>query len=162
VAEVRLSKFAIRRVSTELASDFIARVMDEVLFDAYTIASSGPYATGRLAASLRRDGPRSEGFRVVGRVFSNLPYANSVHEGARVHDIFPKAAPKVYRFGYRGRPQLKFFWRRAGHIVFLPHIPGAAGRIGRSHPGISNPKHFLTIPLQAAARRHNMRTDFIA
>lgn len=160
MARVRISRFAVRRVSQRLTADFLDRVLDEILLEAYAIARSGPYATGRLAESLHKVGPRASALRVTGEIRTNLSYANSVHDGAKVHNIFPKAAPQVYRFGSRKRPQLKFFWRRVGRVVYLPHIPGTASRIGRSHPGIKTGKHFLTIPLEAAARRHNMRTDF--
>lgn len=161
MATVRLSKFAMRRTSTRAASDLIDRVLSEVLFDAQAITARGPYTTGRLAQSLRREGPRAVGFRVEGSVGSPLPYAPIVHEGAKVHAIFPKSATGVYRFGSRTRPQLKFFWRRIGKVVYLPHIPGAPSRIGRSHPG-QRGKKFLTIPLERAGRRFNLRvrTDF--
>lgn len=157
MAEVRLSRFAIRRKSRRVATEIVDRVLDEVLFEAFIIARSGQYATGRLAQSLHKVGPRPVGLRVEGSVRSDLNYAASVHNGAEIHQIFPRAAPHVYRFGSRRRPQLKFFWRRVGRVVFLPHIPGARSRIGRSHPGIAHGKHFLTIPLRDAARRHNLR-----
>ena len=66
MATVRLSKFAIRRVSGRATMNLIDRVLDEVLFEAYIIARSGPYATGRLAQSLKKVGPRQAGFRVEG------------------------------------------------------------------------------------------------
>ena len=160
MATVRLSKFAIRRVSGRATMNLIDRVLDEVLFEAYIIARSGPYATGRLAQSLKKVGPRQAGFRVEGSVATDAPYASAVHDGAKVHNIFPKAATHVYRFGSRTRPQLKFFWRRAGRVVYLPHIPGSAARIGRSHPGIARGKHFLNDPLREVSRRYNLRVTY--
>jgi hypothetical protein len=154
---VRLSKFAMRRVSTQAAADLIDRTLAEVLFEAYIIVATGPYTTGRLAQSLRRDGPHITGTRVEGSVGSPLEYSAFVHNGTQVHAIFPRGAAGFYRFGSRARPQLKFFWHRRGKVVYLPHIPGAPSRIGRSHPGIANPKRFLTDPLKRIGRRNRMR-----
>jgi hypothetical protein len=156
MAEVRLSKFAMRKRATQEAMNILGRVLAEVYFDAYQITSTGPYATGKLAQSLRIEGPNPIGFRVEGSVGSPLPYANSVHSGAKVHPIFPKSAVGLYRFGDRGRPQLKFFWKRIGKVVYLPPIPGARSRIGRSHPGQKG-KRFLTDPLERVGRRYNLR-----
>jgi hypothetical protein len=160
MATVRLSKVALRSVSGRLTADLIDRVLDEILFEAYVIARAGPYATGRLAQSLKKTGPRRIGFRVEGSVGTDLPYANAVHDGAKVHAIFPKGAVGIYRFGSRQRPQLKFFWKRVGKTVFFPHIPGAPSRLGRSHPGIAKGKHFLTDPLREVARRYNLRVTY--
>lgn len=158
MATVRLSKFAMRRVAQDRAADLIDRALTEVLYEAYAIASAGPYATGRLAQSLKKRGPVKTRFGVEGSVGTDLSYANAVHDGAAIHYIFPKAAPGVFRFGDRRRPQLKFFWRRIGKVVYLPHIPGSPARFGRSHPG-QRGKHFLTIPLEIVGRRYNLRVN---
>lgn len=137
--------------------------MYEVAFGAYVKLLQGQYSTGRLATSIQRIGPVITGDEIHGRVGSTLSYAASVHDGAQVHNIFPKSAVGVFRFGARGRPQLRFFWRRVGKVVYLPHIPGAPSRIGRSHPGIRVGKKYLTEPLRNAARRHNMHYNtFVA
>jgi hypothetical protein len=157
VARVRLSKFAMRRVATDRAADLIGRALREAHLEAYAIARSGTYATGRLAESLTIRGPEKRGWKVEGSLGTELGYANAVHDGAKIHYIFPKAAPGYFRFGARTRPQLKFFWRRVGRVVYMPHIPAAPSRIGRSHPGIAHGKHFLTIPLEIVGRRYNLR-----
>lgn len=146
----------IRAHSLEVAKRLVRQVLYETEFGAKIIASGGPYSVGNLADSIHSDGPNVSGISVSGRVGSNLNYAKSVHDGAKVHWIFPKAAKGVIRFGNRRRPQLKFFWRRAGRVVYLPHIPGSPGRIGHSHPGVKA-KHYLTEPLRNAARRHGFR-----
>lgn len=147
----------IKVTSVEAGKRLVTQVMYEVAFEAHAICLQGEYATGRLAASIQQVGPIVTGDEIRGRVGSDLPYASAQHDGAKVHPIFPKSARGVYRFGARGRPQLRFFWRKVGKRVLLPHIPGAPSRIGLSHPGVRHAKKFLTEPLRNAARRHNMR-----
>jgi hypothetical protein len=144
-------------VGTEDARKFLAMVMREMLAMSRTIASEGEYSTGILAAHTQMDGPRIEGTRVRGTIYNSLNYALSVEKGAKRHDIFPKAAAHTYRFGTRKRPQLKFFWHRAGRIAYFPQIPGSPGTIGRSHPGIRHPKKFLSTPLLVVGVRHNLQ-----
>lgn len=153
---VILYKALITAHSIEVAKRLVRQVLYETEFGAKAIARGGPYSVGNLADSIRSDGPHVVPGAVNGTVGSNLSYAKSVHDGAKVHWIFPKAAKGVIRFGSRRRPQLRFFWRRAGRVVYLPHIPGSPGRIGHSHPGVKG-KHFLTEPLRNAARRHGFR-----
>lgn len=143
--------------SIEIASRKLRRVIDEVHDGTTLAASRGPYATGRLASSIYKEGPVPLGQSVVGRVGSRLSYAAAVEHGAKIHDIFPRGAPHVYRFGRgAGPPQLKFFWRKAGRIVYMPQIPGSPSKIGISHPGQKG-KGFLIKPLARAAIRHRMR-----
>lgn len=156
MATVRINNLEVRRVTVFFGRRLANRVMNEVQEGARAIVSRGPYVTGRLASSIEKQGPFVSGSTVTGRVGTTLDYALAVHNGAEVHDIFPTAARQFYRFGDRSRPQLKFFWRRIGKVVYLPHIPGAPSRIGRSHPGQKG-KFFLTRPLAEAAIRHNMR-----
>lgn len=157
MARVRINTAQARVVSIEAGVRLVGRVLLEVESEAKLITSHGPYATGRLATSIRHEGPNVVGDRVLGRVGSDLPYAASVHGGAGVHPIFPKGARGVYRFGrFTGRPKLRFFWRKVGQMVFLPQVPGSRAKIGRSHPGQAG-KHYLTEPLRDAARRHQMR-----
>jgi hypothetical protein len=157
MARVSIHKFAIRATSVRKARRVIAEVMREVETEAKLIVSHGPYSTGALAASIHGDGPHVSGVRISGSVGSDLPYAASVHDGAEIHPIFPKGMRGVYRFGrFAGRPQLRFFWRKRGRIVFMPQVPGSRAKIGRSHPG-QRGKKFLTDPMKSAARRHGMR-----
>lgn len=134
----------------------VRMVMDDVAFGAHAMLLGGPYSVGNLAASIQRDGPHVFPGRVTGTVGSKLKYARAVHDGAKVHWIFPKRSVGVVRFGSRKAPQLRFFWRKRGKIVYLPHIPGSAGKIGRSHPGQPG-KHYLTEPLRRSARLHGFR-----
>lgn len=156
MARVVLNHAIIRATSIKEAFDLVNQVMYEVSFAAHAQLSSGPYTTGNLAASIRRDGPHIGPGRITGSVGSNLPYASAVHDGAKIHWIFPKGARGVVRFGNRKRPQLHFFWRKRGKFVYLPHIPGSPSKIGRSHPGQSG-KHYLTEPLRRSARIHGFR-----
>lgn len=140
----------------ELAAKLVTQVMYEVAAGAFAKTIRGPYTTGNLALSIKREGPVHTPLGVSGRVGSDLPYARVAHDGAKVHWIFPKGSQGVVRFGSRRRPMLRFFWRRAGRVVFLPHVPGSPSKVGRSHPGQPG-KKYLTEPLRDAARRHGMR-----
>ena len=157
MATVRINHARARVVSVEAGVKLITQVLYEIEFEAKIMAAGGPYSSGNLSASINREGPNVRGTTITGRVYSPLPYAASVHDGAEIHAIFPKGAQGFYRFGSKLRPQLRFYWRRAGKVVFFPHIPGSAGTIGRSHPGIKSGKKYLTEPLRNAARRHRMR-----
>lgn len=156
MARVVLNQAIIRATSIREAFELVNQVMYEVSFAAHAKLLSGPYTTSTLAASIKRDGPHIEAARITGSVGSDLPYAASVHDGAKVHWIFPKGAEGVIRFGSRKRPQLHFFWRKRGKFVFLPHIPGSPTKIGKSHPGQAG-KHYLTEPLRRSARIHGFR-----
>lgn len=156
MATVRINRAVIRALSIREAFEQVNQVMYEVEFGAHAMTLAGPYSVGNLAASIKRDGPHIGPGRVTGSVGSNLPYAASVHNGSKVHWIFPKAERGVIRFGSRRRPQLKFFWRKKGKVVYFPHIPGSPTKIGRSHPGQPG-KHYLTEPLRRSARLHGFR-----
>jgi hypothetical protein len=131
------------------------QLLYEVEFQA-KIRANGPYSSGNLSESIVTEGPINIPDGVTGRVGSRLPYASSVESGAKVHPIFPKAMKGVYRFGSPRRPQLKFFWRRVGRTVMVPHIPISPRTIGRSHPGQKG-KGYLRESLHDVARRHRMR-----
>lgn len=136
-----------------MAARFLRKVIDDVHDGATRGAFGGPYSTGKLSASIYREGPRILGFRVTGEVGSKLSYASSVERGAEIHDIFPIGMPHVYRFGDRRPRQLKFTWR--GRVVYTPHVPMAPSTIGRSHPGQTG-KHFLLKAMIRAAAKHRM------
>lgn len=139
----------------------VRKVMLEVEVAAKVMASEGPYSKGRLAESIHADGPHIRGLIVTATVGSKLDYALAVHNGAKIHPIFPKGM-RMYRFGpgSRRRPQLHFFWRRAGKSVFFPQIPGGRSTIGRSHPGQKG-KRYLSIPLEAAGLRNRFKVFIV-
>ena len=157
MAVVRINHAYARRASIEAATRLITQVLYEIEFEAKAMATGGPYSSGNLADNIDHEGPIVTGTTVRGSVGSDLPYAASVHDGAEIHPIFPKGLTGVYRFGSRRRPQLKFFWRKAGRVVYLPQIPGSPSKLGISHPGIKSGKKYLTEPLRNAAHRHQMR-----
>jgi hypothetical protein len=146
----------IRATSQREAMATVRQAMYEVAFEARARLLSGPYTTGTLADSIEQNGPVATPGRVFGSVGSNLPYAQVVHDGSPIHQIFPKSAKGIYRFGSRKRPQLRFFWRKRGRVVYLPHIPGSLAKIGRSHPGMAG-KKYLSEPLRRIGRRHGFR-----
>lgn len=69
------------------------------------------YATGELAANIRTKGP------TIGRrgpeveIISDTDHSVYVHDGTLPHTIKPRLAP-----------QLIFFWRKAGRIVFKDSV----------------------------------------
>jgi hypothetical protein len=146
----------LRRETIRETRHFVNQVLTEIEVQSKIIAGHGPYTTGHLAASIRTTGPTTTGFVVHGQVGTRVRYAKVVESGARVHNIFPKRAPKVYRFGRSRRPTLKFFWRKAGRTVFPNQIPMGPGTVGISHPGQKG-KGFLIRPLRDAAVRHRMQ-----
>jgi hypothetical protein len=156
MATVRLNRAEIRVETMAMALRLARQFLYEVEFEAKIIAARGTYASGALATSIFTDGPHVIGDRVTGRVGTELPYAASVHSGAKVHAIFPKGSVGVWRPGDRHRPQLKFFWRKRGRTAYFPHIPGGPATVGRSHPGQKG-KEFISEPMRDAARRHSMR-----
>jgi hypothetical protein len=138
-----------------LSARRLRRVIDDVQDTARIYASHGTYSkTKALSTSIQSVGPILTGLGVTGKVFSNLPYAASVEGGAKVHTIFPKGMPHIFRFGSRKPRQLKFVWR--GRTVYTPHVPMAASTIGRSHPGQSG-KHYLRRAAIRAALKWNMK-----
>jgi hypothetical protein len=158
MARVIINHAHARAHSIEVGIRLVTQVMYEVEFEAKIMSAGGTYSTGNLSESIERVGPRVIGTKVQGYVGSSLPYAASVHDGAAIHPIFPKGSAHFYRFGRRtGRPQLRFYWRKAGRVVFMPQIPGAITTVGRSHPGIKRGKKYLSEPLVHAAARHQMR-----
>ena len=155
-AKVRINVPRAYEVAGMDAMQFMEKVLQEMRAAAVAIASRGPYTTGHLASSIELQGPKIYGTEVRGAIGSRLSYALLAHDGAKIHEIFPKNAPHVYRFGSMKRPQLKFYWRKAGRVVFFPHIPGAPTRIGLSHPGMAG-KKYLEIPLVLVGRRHGFK-----
>jgi len=152
--KVRLHRAEIYVGSHQAAQRLMRQLLYEVEFLA-KIRARGPYSANILSTSIRSESHNVPS-GVTGRVGSSLPYASSVEGGAKVHPIFPKALKGVYRFGEHRRPQLKFFWRKAGRVVLVPHIPISPHTIGRSHPG-QKAKRYLESSLRDVAHRHRMR-----
>jgi hypothetical protein len=157
MARVNIFRLAATKSGQEAGVKLVRKAMLEVEVGAKVLAAGGTYSTGRLSESIHSDGPHIRGLIVTASVGSKLDYALLVHNGAKIHPIFPKGMHR-YRFGAgsRRRPQLHFFWRRAGRSAFFPQIPGARSTIGRSHPGQKG-KHYLSIPLRIVGRRYRFR-----
>jgi hypothetical protein len=146
---------AILRVETmAMATKLGEKVLTELQLGAKENATGGPYSRGALAASIYKHGPIAAGTTVTGTVGSRLDYANIVEVGAKIHDIFPKGAPHVYRFGRHRRPMLRFVWR--GKLVYMHQIPGSPTKIGLSHPG-QRGKHYIAKALVGVAARNGFR-----
>lgn len=97
--------------------------------------SKGPYSGAHggmsIADSLSMVTARSTG-QVAARVFSVLPIADVVEGGASAHKIEPHRPPWA----------LKFFWLKAGGVVFFDHV---------NHPGMQG-KRFLRRALIEVAK----------
>lgn len=151
---VRVFQIPLYDQSIRMARKYAARILVEVEAQAKVNAAIGEYSKGHLAKSVYKSGPMTVARTVHGSVGSRLTYAAAVEKGARIHNIFPKGAPHIYRFGRKRRPMLKFLWR--GHFVYMNQIPGGPGTVGRSHPG-QRGKHWLARAIVSVARRHNLR-----
>lgn len=160
MARVRMYKAALQATSRDEALRLVDRLLNDVTLASKVIAGSGSYATGRLADSIDKDGPRITGNIITGSVGSDLPYADTAHDGAPIHAIFPKKMRGVYRFGSRKAPQLKFYWRRVGRVVYFPQIPASVNTLGRSHPGYKG-KKYLTEPLKVFGRAQGFRVTTV-
>jgi hypothetical protein len=154
MADVKIYQIQLRLQSVRMARRVANRVLTEAQVAAKINAAVGEYSKGNLARSIYKSGPLVEGSTVRGSIGSRLSYAASVERGAPVHNIFPKGAPHVYRFGRKRRPMLKFTWR--GRTVFMNQIPGGPGTVGRSHPG-QRGKHYLARALVEVALRNRLR-----
>jgi hypothetical protein len=139
-----------------IATREVEQLIYEVHFGATMRVLHGPYTTGNLASQMYRRGPFVTANRVSGRVGNSASYARIVHDGAKIHEIYPKGVPHVPNFSRRGRPMLKFFWRRAGKVVYFAQVPGSPSTVGRSHPGQPG-KHYLTKALVDVAERRGAR-----
>lgn len=130
-----------RRVHDEslgTAYKLVNEITRNVLAEAKVRTLIGPYTTGFLSASLRRQITiRRGGKEVRGRVGSPLWYAKSVHDGAKPHKIRPLLP------GY----PLKFYWRKVGRTVRFASV---------NHPG-QRGQFFLTGPLVSEAARKGLR-----
>lgn len=158
MARVVMYRLALNEASTDEAKRLVNDVLDGTVLaaKAMTAPGTGPYTTGNLSRTIHKEGPHVTGRLVTGSVVATAPHAEIAHEGPGVHNIFPKDAPHLWRFGSRRRPQLKFFWRRAGRVVYAPHIPMSPRYIGISHPGYKG-KKYLSIPLRTMARIFGFR-----
>lgn len=154
ITRVRVHEAQTRIDANRIGYNKMRKITRYVHMHARAGAAGGRYSRSQaLAASITAVGPIIVGSRVVSFIGSTLPYAASVERGARIHDIFPKGAPHVFRFGDRHRPQLRFIWH--GRLVFTPHVPMSPTTVFRSHPGQKG-KRFLRKALMEAAVRFNM------
>jgi hypothetical protein len=161
MATVRVYQVQLRLQSVRMARRVADRVLTEAQNEARANALIGQYSKGRLARSIYKTGPMVVGTTVHGSIGSRLGYAAAVEGGSgfagpkgRAYNIFPKAAPHVYRFGRKRPPMLKFIWH--GRVVYMNQIPGGPGTVGRSHPGQKG-KHFIAKALVGVALRHHLR-----
>lgn len=137
MAQVRIDWAKVHDMTIGEAFKIVNTVTREVLAEAKVHTRVGPYVTGFLSASLRRQVRIVSGSRVEGRVGSPLWYAMSVHNGAKRHRIKPLMA------GY----PLKFYWRKVGATVHFDSV---------NHPG-QRGQFYLSGPLAVAGVRHGLK-----
>lgn len=79
-----------------------------------------PSASGRLRQSIRTEDARLVSpTRATGRVLAHAPYAIYQHEGTGIY------GPYRRRIRPKRAKALRFFWRKAGGIVFFKSVKGA-------------------------------------
>lgn len=133
MANVTIYHAVLRAQTVEIARRELEQVLDEVEVRAKAITMVGPYTSGALSLSIRKEPVIIRGDVLTGDVGTKLPYAAAVHNGAKKHLILP-----------RGNYPLNFYWRRVGHRVSLWYV---------NHPG-QRGKQFLVKPLVEVAARH--------
>jgi len=153
MARVVMYQLIMKETSIKEALRLTDRLLDATVdaAKALTAPGTGPYTTGHLSSTIEKEGPHVSGRLVTGSVVAHASYATIAHDGPEVHNIFPKDAPHLWRFGSRHKPQLKFYWRRAGRTVYAPHIPMSPNFLGISHPGYKG-KKYLSTPLRTLSR----------
>jgi hypothetical protein len=129
---IRLNRLDLRNLAIRSATKLIEKVTTQVVVEA-KLDSRGPYSTGRTAASITKR-VYVEGNRVYGDVRAGTRYAHIAHNGARPHIIRAR----------RPGGNLRFYWRKVGHVVTFPYV---------SHPGMQG-KHFLSGPMERVGRRN--------
>lgn len=145
----------LRKQTGDISRRQANKVLDEMVRVARRNATGGPYSRGnRLARSIKKSRADASGYSASGTVFTDSPHAKVVEHGAPVHDIFPKGAPHVYRFGRGRRPMLKFIWH--GTMRYFNQIPGGRGTVGRSHPGMRG-KHYMARACLSVAARNRLK-----
>lgn len=132
---VVLNKAEVRRTAMSLGQKSVRQVTHLVNNQAVQNAPGGPYSTGPLKRSIGWQ-VRFMGTRVEGRSGSKLDYAFYVHEGTPPH-----------RIRARSRPNLRFYWRKAGRMFTGPYV---------NHPG-QKAQPFLTDALLTVAPRYGYK-----
>jgi len=135
MGRIRLDRGSIQRSIRDASRRELKEASRQVVNRARILC---PVDTGRLRASIQADQPRLFSLRPSVRVFSNLSYAEMVHDGTRPHVIRPRRA-KALRF------------RSGGRIVFVTVV---------HHPG-TRARPFLDQALRqvAASRGYSFRID---
>lgn len=146
MARIVIHRITARRESEQQAFQFTRKILREIQFRARTNLFTGPYTTGRLAASIDVDGPYMGAGRVHGSVGSDKPYAAAVEGGAGLYG--PRRSKYLIR--PRRKARLQFYWRRMGRFVKLPYV---------HHPGQKG-KGYLREAAEVVGRRYNMIVIF--
>lgn len=145
MARVVVNRIAAHAWVQSTSERLVQTVTAQVLIESKISAASGPYATGRLAATIHA-GFRSTRSGHESTVGSNLWYAQLVEKGAQRHII--RARPRGLGGGvFRGGYNLHFYWRRVGRYVTFKKV---------NHPGFRG-KEYIEDALRNAARRHGLR-----
>jgi hypothetical protein len=136
MVRVILNRAAVHVASIKAGEKIVRAASRDVARLARARAARGPYATGKLAASIRIRGPYVLFDSVRAQVGSPLRYAASVERGAERHVILP-----------HGPYPLRFYWRKVGRVVRLSKV---------RHPG-QKAKHYLLDSLREVAHARGMR-----
>lgn len=129
---VELHRLNLRRLRISSAVKLVEKVTREVEVLA-KLESRGPYSTGRTAASITSN-VYVTGDEAIGEVTAHTPYSHIAHDGAKPHIIR----------AHNPTGNLRFYWRKVGHVVTFPYV---------SHPGMRG-KRFLSGPMARVGRRN--------
>lgn len=113
--EVHVNRAEMRRSEKRQALKFINDVNAEIATRARRLA---PKASGGLRASIRVERAKVVGDRVTGRVVAFAKHAVYQHEGTGIY------GPRGVRIRPRSRQALRFYWRKAGGVVFFRSVRG--------------------------------------
>ena len=136
MAKVHIHEAQVRITANRLTGRHVRETINAIERRARAKAATGPYTTGRLAASVRSH-TYTIGWKIYGTVGSSLPYAKFPDTGTAPHVIRPRG------FGY----PLRFYWRKVGRVVAFYKV---------NHPG-QRSKGWLTDPLISEARKRGWK-----
>lgn len=127
VAEVRVDRRAILLAARREARENLRTGLRRAQSRAKILA---PVDTGRLRASIQYE-IRNRALGVTGRLFSNVSYADMVHDGTRPHIIRPRRPGGVLRFTVDGQVVYARFVRHPG-TRGRPFLADAMRQVGPS------------------------------
>lgn len=131
-AEVEINQARLEAVVGHQLETFMSAFIRQVVTTAQS--TTAPIRSGRMVRAIEGDPVRRVGLRVDSGVTVRVPYAASVHEGARPHVIRPRFA-RALRFEIGGQV---VFARKVNHPGNRPNpfLRNAVHRVASADPRI--------------------------